>query len=174
MGTGGVGTGGTAATDTARYNFESTTQAWGNSVISTSSAFTTVFVSTSQHFAGSSSLAGTITSSPTAATMYYLELLTSSSISTPTFVIPPSTSITFHAFVPVGAPISLVDAYVQEGSAAPTPNRSTITVGLVVPGNWTTMVVTLPADVTPIVRLGVVFNTTAVWTGTVYVDSVNW
>lgn len=172
--TGGTGTGGAILIDTARYNFESTTQGWANSAINTDSAFSGVFVSTAQHFAGSSSLAGTITNSPSGSTPYYLEILLSSNLAAPTFVIPASATVTFHAYVPTGALITTWAAFFQEGSGAPTPFRSTTVAGLVVPGNWATLVVNVPADVTPLTRIGVVFNTTGVWTGTVFVDSVNW
>jgi hypothetical protein len=144
-------------------------------VISTAASFTSVYASTVQHFAGMSSLAGTITNSPSGVmTMYYLELLTSPAITMPNYIIPANTMVTFHVLVPVGAPITLVDAFVQEGPAAPMPFRSTVTAGLVVPGNWITLSVIVPADATPITRVGVTFNTTGTWTGTVYVDSVNW
>jgi len=174
-GIGGSATGGASIVDTARYNFEGSTQGWANSVISTAASFTSVYASTVQHFAGMSSLAGTITNSPSGVmTMYYLELLTSPAITMPNYIIPANTMVTFHVLVPVGAPITLVDAFVQEGPAAPMPFRSTVTAGLVVPGNWITLSVIVPADATPITRVGVTFNTSGTWTGTVYVDSVNW
>jgi hypothetical protein len=41
-------------------------------------------------------------------------------------------------------------------------------------GAWTTITVIVPSSAMAVDRVGVQFHTTGVWSGTVYVDSVNW
>ena len=166
------GTGGTAGpADTAMFNFEGSTQNWGGASQSTD-LFTSVMTSTAEKFAGSSSLAGQITADATQPGPYSLEILEA-----PLLTIPASTVVTFHVFVPTGAPVDFVQPYLQETDIAPMPYRFNNTyrgMGNFAMGAWTTITVTAPPDVTPLQKIGVQFHLTGPYTGPVYVDSVTW
>ncbi|MEO5767339.1 MAG: hypothetical protein ABIS92_03225, partial [Polyangia bacterium] len=147
--------------DTARYNFESTTQSW---IALGKALFTSVTRSNVRHFAGQYALAGAINA--TAAGSYQAGV-------TPT-AIPPGTTITFHVFFPSGSTIEWIQPYAQEGG----PNytwigKLTFTRNLTA-GAWNTMTVVIPAGTGAIGSLGVQFSLTGAWTGTVYIDSVTW
>ena len=55
----------------------------------------------------------------------------------------------------------------------PTATTKLVATGLAA-GAWNTITVTVPADAVNVAVLGVQFDVTAAWTGTVYVDNVNW
>jgi endoglucanase len=169
-GTGGAGGGGGAggAGDTARYSFETSVQGWGSAP--GSDVFTTVMTSTAQHFAGASSLAAQIENIGPAIASYSLEI-----VFVPPAMIAPSTPVTFHVFIPTGAPIDWVQPYVQEDAGAPMPYRFTGTYVLnPTAGTWLSLVVMTPVDVTPVIKVGVQIHNNLAYTGPVYVDSVNW
>jgi hypothetical protein len=148
--------------DTARYNFEGSTQDWEGRVDSELTAFASVATSASQRFAGASSLAGMIDS--TAGAKYALEV--SSLASGPR----PGSVVTFHVYVPNGATVDWIQPYVVDAGSVFTGYY------LMSPrtGAWTTITVTVPSNAMAIDRLGVQFHTTGAWSGTVNVDSVNW
>ena len=157
-GTGGLtGTGGATGADGARYNFETSTQGWVGMTTS-SGIFTSVSTSTTQHFAGSRSLAGVIAAG--------------SALTYDVGVVPPSipvgTTITFHVFLPQGALFNWIQPYVQYSTGF-IGNY----VGAPVTGSWITVTVVVPTQAVTITQIGVQFNTAGAWNGTVYVDSVN-
>jgi hypothetical protein len=165
-GGGGAGTGGAGSGDTAKYNFETSTQGWvsGTGAV----VFTPVMTSTAQHFTGASSLSGTITAVDLPVDPVALEILLQ-----PTVMIPASTIVTFHVFVPSGAPIDWVQPYAQEDAIMSYRFNKTYTT-VSATGAWMSVDVPLPADVTPILKIGVQFHLMAPYTGNVYIDSVNW
>jgi hypothetical protein len=162
-GTGGSSSGGASA-DSARYSFEQSTQSWG--APSGSAAFTSVTSSTAAHFAGQSSLAGTISTDATRKFELAIALTTPSP--------GPGVGVTFHVLVPVGAPIAWVQPYVKTGAPGYTWTGVIVSPPSLKSGEWNTIAVAVPAGSAAIRELGVQLNVTAAWTGTVYVDSVTW
>jgi hypothetical protein len=162
-GSGGAGAGGTTAiSDPAHYNFEASNQGWN--IATGTEPFTTVARSTAQHFAGAASLAGTL--SAVAGKNYYLE------VAPPVPAIPVDATVTFHVFVPAGAQLTTLRAYVMRDqftlvyTDTPAANLKR--------DAWTTVTVVVPPNATNIIRLGVKLISAGTWTGTVYVDSIDW
>jgi hypothetical protein len=164
MGSGGApGTGGAIASpDPTRYNFESSSQGWG--MAAGGDPFSSVGRSTAQRFSGSASLAGTV--SAASGKTYILE------VSPPVPAIPAGASVTFHVYVPAAAQLSSVQPYVLNdvfkfigvNTGAASLKRD----------GWTTIVLPVPASETNVIRLGVQFASSGAWTGTVYLDSIDW
>jgi hypothetical protein len=162
-GSGGAGTGGTTAiSDPANYNFEATNQGWG--IATGTEPFTTVARSTAQHFAGVASLAGTL--SAVAGKNYFLE------VAPPVPTIPVNATVTFHVFVPAAAQLTTLRVYLLSDVFA---LAFTDTPGTALKRDaWTTTTLVVPPSATSVIRLGVKLFSSGTWTGTVYVDSVDW
>jgi len=161
-GTGGMsGTGGTGGSgDSARYNFESGVQGWTTS----GGMITGVASSTTRAFAGTHSLVATFNGA--AGT----KLVHVSSPGTPA-----GKTVTFHVWIPSGSHISSVQPYVLQGASgnwAWTGNWKA-TSSLTTNG-WNTITVTVPTNAKALAELGVEFSTDATWSGSAYVDAVNW
>jgi hypothetical protein len=148
--------------DPARYNFETSVQGWQNSADSDVAPFTSITVSTAQHFAGASSLAATIAA--TGATKYSIDVLT------PTPPPGPGAVVTFHVFIPTGSLVDWTQPYVLDSNGSFTG----FYVGSPTQGAWNLISVTVPSSAATVNRMGVQFHTSGTWNGTVYVDSVNW
>jgi hypothetical protein len=161
-GAGGRGSGGTG--DTARYSFEGDVQGWANGTFPGLTRFAAIATSTTQRFAGGSSLAGTINS--TGVATYNV------TAAPPVPAIPAGATITFHVYVPAGALVDYVQPYIQESA----PSYRWTGTGIVIPqAVWNTLTVTTPNPILPIAFLGIQFVTLpGTWSGTVYVDSVNY
>jgi hypothetical protein len=148
-------------TDGAQYHFEQDAQGW-----TSSSTMITGATSSTQAFAGSRSLAVDFSGSGTGVATMKVENPGASAGST----------VTFRLWIPAGSTISWVQPFVQQGSAtgyAFTGNWQSGT--SLIPEAWNTLTVTVPSNaVMPLYQLGIQFNTTAAWTGTVYIDSVSW
>jgi hypothetical protein len=158
-----AGTGGaTVPVDNARYNFETSSQLWG--VGTGTAAFTAIGRSTAQSFAGSASLAGTL--SAVAGTNYFLE------VAPPTPAIPVKSTITFHVHIPAAARLSAVRCYVLNDVF--TLVYTDTQASALKRDGWTTVTLAVPATETNIIRLGVKLFSSGAWTGTVYVDSIDW
>jgi hypothetical protein len=162
-GSGGAGTGGTTAiSDPANYNFEATNQGWG--IATGTEPFTTVARSTAQHFAGVASLAGTL--SAVAGKNYFLE------VAPPVPTIPVNATVTFHVFVPAAAQLTTLRVYLLSDVFA---LAFTDTPGTALKRDaWTTTTLVVPPSATSVIRLGVKLFSSGTWTGTVYVDSIDW
>jgi len=127
--------------------------------------FELLALSTSQKFAGASSLAATI--SATGPALYRL-------VATPMPGVAVGATITFHIFFPAQSTIDWIQPYALgvepqsswSGSAVPTPG--------LMPDAWNRMTVTVPATWEPVRAIGVEFHLSAAWTGVVYVDEVSW
>ena len=86
----------------------------------------------------------------------------------------PDDVITFHVWVPAGSNIRVVFPYIMDqnwrwiGTWTSVDSLSA--------GSWNTIRVTVPSDVVmPISELGVQFETTSDdWTGSVFIDSIDW
>jgi hypothetical protein len=163
-GSGGAAGGG----DTAKYNFEGgMTQGWVSG--SATDPFTSVMSSTAQHFAGTSSLAAAIDATAASLMSYSLEVNIS-----PAVMIAADTHITFHVYVPADAPIDWIQPFIQEDVTFSFIGvfRGT---GTFTKGGWSNVDVIVPTTVVnPIYKVGVQVHTMGAWTGTIYVDSVNW
>ncbi len=150
-------TSGTAITDPAQYNFESTTQGWSGS----GGIVSGVATSTAQHFAGNRSLA--VNFSGTAGST------SSASVSNVSLV--PGTTITFRVWIPAGSKVTTLQPYLMDNNW----NWSSGWFQNLTAGAWNTITLTVPPTATsPLQVLGVQFTTNAAWTGTCYVDSVSW
>jgi hypothetical protein len=144
--------------DTAQYNFETGTQSW----TFTGAPVTSVASSTTQHFAGTHSLAVNISGAAGAPEVY---------------VAAPSTAagktITFHVWIPTSSQLTSIQPFEMDHNWAWTGNWQAI--GSLSKGAWNTLAVTVPSNaVLPLQQLGVQFTTGATWTGTCYIDSVSW
>ncbi len=179
-GTGGAATGGAAAGgagmgssggavvmggpgDGAQYNFEASGQSW--KMAAGGAPLTAITQSTAQSFAGDASLAGSV--SAVAGKIYILE------VSPPTPAIPAGVVVTFHVFVPSSAMLGAVQPYVLETGSFRFTGARTLAANIARDA-WTTINVTVPTGAAAILRMGVQFESTGVWTDTVYLDSISW
>jgi hypothetical protein len=165
---GNGGAGGAGPTDPARYNFENAmTQGWVSG--STTDMFTSVMTSTAQHFAGSSSLAAGITATAAALGSYSIEVIIA-----PAVMIAAGTPVTFHVYIPTDAPIDWFQPYIQEDLTFAFIGSYKAT-GTFTKGAWNTVDVAVPVTVVnPIYKVGVQVHNSDVYTGTIYIDSINW
>ena len=143
--------------DSTKFNFEVDPQLWapGGAQISG------VASSTAQHYAGLRSLAVNFGGAAAG----------TSSVSVSGVVVPSGATITFHVFIPAGSQITSIEPYLQDYNWNWVSNpTSTFT-----PGAWNTFTLTVPStSVTPLQHLGLNLTTGGAWTGTVYVDAINW
>jgi hypothetical protein len=151
------------ATDTAKFSFETDAQGWATlSAGAGQGVFSKVEISSAQAFAGASSLAATIDG--TTALAYAME------VQSLPIVIPPGCRITLHVLLPADAPIGFLEPYVIDASgtmtASPWVYPST--------GAWSTLTVVVPTTAPSIAKLGIQLHTGGAWSGTVYVDSIEW
>ena len=143
--------------DPTKFHFETDTQSWTPS----GSLVTGIATSTAQHYAGQRSLA--VNFAGTAAG--------NSSVAVSDAVVPPGATITFRVYIPTGSQITMVEPYIQDYNWNWTSNPVTS----FTPGTWNTFTLTVPTTaITPLHNLGLRVTTGTAWTGTVYVDSVNW
>jgi hypothetical protein len=143
--------------DPSKFNFETDNQLWKPSGAQISGVAT----STAQHYAGLRSLA--VNFNGTAAG--------TSSVSPGGLLVPSGATITFRIYIPAGSQITKIEPYLQDYNWNWVSNPVTS----FTPGAWNTITLTVPASsVTPLNSLGLNFTTGAAWTGTVYVDAINW
>jgi hypothetical protein len=143
--------------DPSKFNFEADTQLWKPS----GAQIGGVATSTAQHYAGLRSLA--VNFNGTAAG--------TSSVSPGGVLVPSGATITFHVYIPAGSQVTQIEPYLQDYNWNWVSNPVTS----LTPGAWNTITLTVPASsVTPLNNLGLNFTTGAAWTGTVYVDAINW
>jgi hypothetical protein len=156
--TGGAGTGG-APGDAARYNFETSAQGW---MAAGTTAFTSVMRDTTRHYAGAAALAAAL--SVTSASTHQLRV-------TPDPTVPAGATVTAHVYIPSGSTVDWVQLYLQEGP----PNYAwTGTAAPFTAGTWNTLTVTAPSSGAAIGSVGLQVHLTGSWSGTLYLDSVNW
>lgn len=89
---------------------------------------------------------------------------------------PAGAKVTFHVWVPSGAPLASIQPYVLQGAGGGWTWTGSWTAGSSLGGGqWTTITVQVPANaVTPLAELGVEISTNASFTGALYVDAVSW
>jgi hypothetical protein len=144
--------------DASDYNFEANAQGWTRS----GAPIVSVARSTSQKYAGASSLAVQINGSGSAY----------ASVSNP--AAKAGQTVTFRVYLPTGARLSSIQPYVMQNASGNwkwTGNWQAIS-GLKL-GAWNTLTVQVPSDAALLSSLGVQFTTSGAYTGTVYIDSVN-
>jgi hypothetical protein len=148
--------------DTAPYNFEAGTQGWAL----TGALGTSVSTSTARAFAGSSSLAATLTGTTSG----------KARIAVGSPAVPAGRTVSFKVWIPTGSRITAVQPYVQQGSAGGWAYTSKwVATTSLTAGAWNTVTVTVPSTaVSPLHQLGVEVFTDAAWSGAVHVDSVSW
>ena len=150
-------TSGTAITDPAQFNFESTSQGWGG----VGGVVSSIATSTAQSFAGTKSLA------------VNFNVITNGtgSPSVGNVAVTPGTTITFHIWIPSGSTITALQPYIQYNNWA---GWTSSWYGSFTPNAWNTLTLTVPANATsPLNALGIQIITSGAWTGTCYIDSVS-
>jgi hypothetical protein len=143
--------------DTARYNFESSTQGFTNS-----GSATAVASSADRAFAGTNSLKVSLSGSGKGSAV----------LASPP--IPAGAVVTFHVWLPTGTAISSVQPYVLQGASggwAWTGNWQAAS--SLNAGNWNTLTLTVPSNAAALAQVGVEFGLNGTATTTAYVDSVN-
>lgn len=142
--------------DPTKFSFETSTQHW-----SASGQISGIATSTAQHYAGKQSLA--LSFNGTGAGQSSLDFSGA--------IVPPGATVTFRVWVPAGHQVTSIEAYLQDYNWGWTSSWY----GSFTAGAWNTLTVTVPADATtPLQRLGLKISTGAAWTGTLYVDSIDW
>jgi hypothetical protein len=143
--------------DPTKFHFESDTQRWSAS----GDQITGVATSTEQSFAGKQSLAVSFNGATQG----------NSSLNLSDVVLPAGTTVTFRVWVPAGHQITKIEPYLQDYNWDWTASWY----GSFVADSWNTLTVTVPPGATtPLKRLGLQIASGAAWTGTLYVDSINW
>lgn len=143
--------------DPTQFHFETDTQPWAAS----GAQIGGIATSTAQHFAGKQSMAVNFNGTSAGA----------SSVEMSYAVVPAGATITFHVWIPAGSQITAIEPYLADYNWASTSNPTTSFTA----GAWNTLTLKVPATATtPLNRLGLKMTTGAAWTGTVYVDSIDW
>lgn len=143
--------------DPTKFNFETNTQHWSMN----GAQITGIATSTAQHFAGKQSLAVSFNSASAG----------SSSLDLSDLVVPAGVTATFHVWVPAGNQLTKIQPYLQDYNWNWTSGSSETLVA----DAWNTLTITVPPGATtPLKRFGLQIATGAAWTGTIYIDSVDW
>lgn len=86
-------------------------------------------------------------------------------------VVPAGATITFRVWIPSNSTVTAVDLFLQDSNW----NWFDTKYQSLTPNTWNTITLTVPANATtPLNTLGVQFTTSAAWTGTLYIDSIDW
>lgn len=143
--------------DPTKFHFETDTQRWTSS----GGLISGIDTSAAQQQAGQRSLA--VNFGGTGAGQSSLDLAD--------VLAPAGATVTFRVWVPAGHQISAIEPYLQDYDWA----WSATWYGSLVADRWNTLTIQVPpAAVAPLKRLGLRFTTSGAWTGTVYVDSIDW
>ncbi len=143
--------------DPAKYNFETDPQGW----TAGSGFIAGVTTSTVQHYSGNQSLAINFNGAAGGTADVYLSNV----------VVPAGATITLHVWIPGGSTVTGINLNLQDYNW----NFSGSNYGSLSSDAWNTLTLTVPVnDTTPLQRLDIQFTTSAAWTGTVYIDSIQW
>lgn len=143
--------------DPTKFHFETDTQRWSAS----GAQIAGIATSTAQHSAGKQSLAVNF-NGVTAGT---------SSLDLGDVVVPAGATVTFRVWVAAGNQVTTIEPYLQDYNWAWTGSRY----GSLAAGAWNTLTIKVPPGATtPLKRLGLKISTGAAWTGTLYIDSIDW
>ena len=144
--------------DASDYNFEGNAQGWARS----GAPIASVARSTTRKYAGTASLAVNINGSGSAAAQ----------VANP--AAKAGQKVTFRVFIPSGARISAIQPFVMQGAAGNWRWTGTYkSLSSLTQGAWNTVTVTVPSNAALLAALGVQITTSGAYSGTVYVDSVN-
>jgi hypothetical protein len=79
--------------------------------------------------------------------------------------------VTFHVWVPAGHQVTAIEPIFQDFNWGWTQSSY----GSLTAGAWNTLTVKLPSTATtPLKRMSLKISTGAAWTGTLYIDSIDW
>ena len=144
-------------TDPTKFNFETDTQGWSAS----GALITGIATSTAQHFAGKQSLAVNFVGGAAG----------DSSVVVSDLVVPAGATLTFHIWVPAGHQVTSIVPILQDFNWVWTQGWW----GNLTAGAWNTRTYTMPSGGTaPLKHLTLKISTGAAWTGTLYIDSIDW
>jgi hypothetical protein len=154
--------------DPTKFNFETDTQRWSAG----GAPIAGIATSSAQHFAGKQSLAVNFNGT-TGGT---------SSVDLGDVVVPVGATLSFHVWVPAGHQVTKIEPYLQDFNWQA---WTTTWYGSLTAGAWNTLTITVPLTyqdnnnvtqptVAPLKRLGLRISTGAAWTGTLYIDSIDW
>jgi hypothetical protein len=154
----------TVTRDSSRYNFEcARTHGWA---FTQGGLVTSIASSTARAYSGRSSLAVNLSGNAAGKWGVWSNV-------DPKPVA--GQTVQFRVFLPAASAVSAVQAFVKEDASGGWRwTGNTKPISQLVPGSWNSISVTVPADARPLDSLGVEFNTNAAWTGTVYVDALQW
>jgi hypothetical protein len=143
--------------DPTKFSFEAGTQGWSAS----GAQIAGIATSTAQPYAGKQSLAVSFNGAAAG----------ESSLTLSGAVVPPGATVTFRVWVPAGHQVASIEPYLQDYHWEWTSQWH----GSFTAGAWNTVTVTVPSGATtPLQRLGLKIATGAAWTGTLYIDSIDW
>ncbi len=143
--------------DPTKFHFETDTQRWSAS----GAQIAGIATSGAQHFAGKQSLAVSFKGASAG----------TSSLDLSDVVVPAGATVTFRVWVPAGSQVTTIEPYLQDYNWA----WSASSYGSLAPDTWNTLTIKVPPGATtPLKRLGLKIATGAAWTGTIYVDSIDW
>lgn len=146
------------ANDTSEYNFEGSAQSWTRS----GAPIASLARSTTQRYAGASSLAVKFNGSGTA----------NARVSNP--AAKAGQTVTFRIFLPTGARLTSLQPYVMQGASGGWKWTGTWkAISSLQLNAWNTITVKVPSNAALLSSLGVQFTTSGTYSGTVYIDSVN-
>jgi aryl-phospho-beta-D-glucosidase BglC (GH1 family) len=154
--------------DPTKFNFETDTQRWSAG----GAPIAGIATSSAQHYAGKQSLA--VSFNGTAAG--------TSSVNLGDAPVPVGGTVTFHVWVPAGHQITAIEPFLQDHNWSA---WTSTWYGSLKAGAWNTLTITVPLTykdsnnvtqptVSPLKQLGLKFTTGAAWTGTLYIDSIDW
>jgi len=99
--------------------------------------------------------------------VYFLE------VEPPVPAIPAGAIVTLHLRVPAAAMLTDIQAYVLEtGTFRFSATR--VEGAALARSSWVKVDVNVPKDAAPILRLGVMFESSGAWDDTVYLDAIDW
>jgi hypothetical protein len=150
---------GSTPTDSARYNFEAGNQSW----LSGGAPITSVASSAARAFAGTKSLAVTLSGAGSASAYVKSPAATAGNV------------ISFRVFIPSGNAIASIQPYAMQGATGGWAWTGAWRAGSSLTANaWNTISITLPSNAKALDQIGVEFTTNAGANATAYVDSVTW
>lgn len=144
-----------SSSDTALYNFESSTQGW------TGTGGVTVEISNGEVYAGKDALAVLFGGSNADTSTAQLLIPT----------VPANSKVQFRIWIPAGSKLTAINPYVEDHSWNWYGDYQAI--GSLKAGAWNTLTVSVPSTAaTPMQEIGVQFTSSGQWTGPVYIDNV--
>ncbi|MGO8670791.1 MAG: glycoside hydrolase family 44 protein [Capsulimonadaceae bacterium] len=151
-----------ANVDNSPYNFETSTQGW----VSSGGMITGVETSIAEAYLGAYSLE--VDFSGAGADVQTVSVASPATAA--------GSTVVFHVWIPSGSTLSGIQPYVQQGASGNWLWTGTWTdISELQTNAWNTITVDVPTNaVVPLAQLGVQFVTSGAWTGTCYVDSINW